>query len=218
MTDSDSPPPKFRRRAEERPDELLDAALELFVTQGYANTSVAQIAKAAGLSKGAVYLYFPSKQAILEGLVRRAVSPIAAQAIAQASLDTRDIRTALRTTLKIVAGSLGDPKVFAVPKIVIREAVVAPEIAEMYRRAVFDTVFPAAANILRAGIERGEIRPVDPELALRSVIGPILAHMLLAEVFGVTPADGLALDRLVDTHTDILFNGLLTQPEASPDA
>ena len=77
MPPPDSPEPKFRRRAEARPDEVLDAALALFVDQGYAHTSVAAIAKAAGISKGAIYLYFPSKQAILEALVRRAVTPVA---------------------------------------------------------------------------------------------------------------------------------------------
>ena len=52
--------PKFRRRAEARPDEVLDAALDLFIEKGFAETRVEDIAKRAGLSKGAVYLYFPS--------------------------------------------------------------------------------------------------------------------------------------------------------------
>lgn len=217
MSDPDSASPKFRRRAEHRPDELLDAALALFVEKGYAHTSVAEIARTAGISKGAVYLYFPSKQAILEGLVRRAVSPVAARALAAADVTTGDIRETLRAIVTIVATALGDPKVFAVPRIVIREATVAPEIAEMYRRAVFDTVFPAATRVIGQAIARGQMRPVDPELTIRSLIGPILAHLLLAEVFGIRPADGLALDRLVENHLDILINGLIPRPEPRHD-
>ena len=53
--------PKFRRRAEARPDEVLDAALDLFIEKGFAATRVEDIAKRAGLSKGAIYLYFKSK-------------------------------------------------------------------------------------------------------------------------------------------------------------
>ena len=218
MTTADSPEPKFRRRAEDRPDEVLDAALELFVAQGYAHTSVAQIAKAAGISKGAVYLYFPAKQAILEGLVRRAVSPMAMRALAQADLAALDLRATLRAIMQVVASGLSDPKVFAVPKIVIREAVVAPEIAQMYRRAVFDTVLPAAAEIIRSGVARGQLRPVDPDLTLRSIMGPVIMHIILAEVFGVMPEGGLALERLIDNHLDILTNGLFAQPEGSTDA
>lgn len=215
MTPPDSPEPKFRRRAEDRPDEVLDAALGLFVENGYAHTSVAQIARAAGISKGAVYLYFPSKQAILEGLVRRAVTPVAVRVVARADLAGGDMRATLTTVLKGIAEALSDPQTFAVPKIVIREAVVAPEIAEMYRRAVFDTVLPAATGVLEAAIASGQVRKVDPEMTIRSVMGPVVVHVMLSEVFGIRPDDGLALDRLVDNHLDILLNGLFT-PEV-PD-
>ena len=63
---------------------MLDAALELFIEKGFAATRVEDIARRAGLSKGAVYLYFPSKEAMLEGLVRRAIVPIADHALSSA--------------------------------------------------------------------------------------------------------------------------------------
>lgn len=217
MTSPDSPAPKFRRRAEHRPDELLDAALSLFVEKGYAHTSVAEIARKAGLSKGAVYLYFPSKQAILEGLVKRAVTPIGTRALAAADLATGDMKKTLRAILTIITTSLGDPKVFAVPKLVMREAAVAPEIAEIYRRAVFDSVFPVAIQVMEQAIARGQMRPVDPELTLRSLVGPVLTHLLLAEIFDIRPKDGLALDRLIENHLDILTNGLFPAPEPRHD-
>ena len=59
----------------------------------------------------------------------------------------------------------------------------------------------------------GQMRAVDPELTLRTVMGPVVLHILLSEVFGIRPAGGLAIDRLVDNHLDILLNGLFT-PEA----
>jgi AcrR family transcriptional regulator len=215
MARPDSPKPKFRRRAEHRPDELLDAALTLFVEKGYAHTSVAEIARKAGVSKGALYLYFPSKQALLEGLVKRAVAPVAARVMQATGLTTGDMRVTLRAILTIVATALSDPKTFAVPKIVIREAVVAPEIAEMYRRAVFDAVLPAATALLRQAIDQGKIRPVDPELTLRTIMGPVLMHILLAEIFGIVPEGGLAPDKLIENHLDILINGLF--PATEPD-
>jgi AcrR family transcriptional regulator len=218
MTNPDSPEPKFRRRAEDRPDELLDAALHLFVEQGYAHTSVAQIATAAGVSKGAVYLYFPSKQAILEGLVKRAVTPVADRALAKASFAKDDLRTTLGAILKAIVSTLSDPRIFAIPKVVIREAVVAPEIAEMYRKAVLDRVLPVATGLIRHGIDSGQLRPVDPELTLRTIMGPIVLHLLLAEIFDIRPARGLALDALAENHLDILLNGLFArEPESRPD-
>ena len=217
MAQADSPPPKFRRRAEERPDEVLDAAISLFVEQGYARTSVAQIAAAAGISKGAVYLYFPSKRAILEGLVQRAVKPLGAKALASAPIAMEDPRAALSAFLHMAADSLSDPAVRAVPRIVIREAPAVPEIAEFYRETVLDAAMPAVTRIIEAGIARGHIRPVDPEMTLRTIVGPIVAHLLMAEVFGIVPARGLAMHELIENHLDILTHGLFPQPEPKSD-
>lgn len=206
--DEESPKPKFRRRAEARPDEVLDAALDLFTRQGFTRTTVEQVAKKAGLSKGAVYLYFPSKQALLAGLVRRAIVPVADMALGVIADYRGDPRPVIRQMVGMLAGKIADPAVFAVPKLVIREAVGAPEIARMYREEVLDRAMPALAGLIAQGVEGGYIRKVDPELTIRSILGPLMMHMVMAEVFAIHPADGLALDRLIDNHLTILFAGL----------
>jgi AcrR family transcriptional regulator len=200
--------PKFRRRAEARPDEVLDAALALFIEKGFAATRVEDIATRAGLSKGAVYLYFPSKEAILEGLVRRAVLPIANNAVAFLETYSGDPRLVIGTVMKMVAGRLSDPKMAAIPRLLMREIIHFPEFAAMYRREVLDRVIPAVQTLIANGIAEGYLRPVDPELTVRSIVGPIMLHMLMAEIFGIMPAGGLSLDRLVDNHLTILFDGL----------
>lgn len=208
MTEPSERGPKFRRRAEARPNEVLDAALDLFIEKGFASTRVEDIAKRAGISKGAVYLYFSSKEAILEGLVRRAVLPIATHALSFAENYEGDPRLVLTMVMKMVAGKLAEPRLLAIPKIVMREVVHFPELAQMYRREVLDQVIPVVEGLIRKGIDAGYLRPVDPHLTIRSIIGPLLAHMLLSEIFGIEPEDGLALDRLVDNHLTILFDGL----------
>jgi AcrR family transcriptional regulator len=200
--------PKFRRRAEARPDEVLDAALLLFIERGFAATRVEDIAAQAGLSKGAVYLYFPSKEAILEGLVKRAVLPVANSALGVIQNYTGDPRPVIATALKLVAGRLSDPKLIAIPRLLIREMINFPELAEMYRREVIDRVVPAVETLVRNGMRDGYFRQLDPEMTLRSIIGPIIAHVMIAELFGIRPAGGLEIDRLVDNHLAILFDGL----------
>ena len=211
MTESLVTPPKFRRRAKARPDEVLDAALGLFAAQGYARTSVEQIARAAGLSKGAVYLYFPSKQSLLEGLVRRAVVPVADEALRRIADYRGDPRPLIRQVFGFLRDSLADPAVLQVPKLVIREAVAAPDIARMYRIEVLDRVLPAFIGLIAQAVSAGHIRPVDPELVLRCLLGPVLLHLVLAEVFAITPKGGLELDLMIDTHLTLLFAGL--EPE-----
>jgi len=208
MADGDERGPKFRRRAEARPDEVLDAALELFVEKGFATTRVEDIAARAGLSKGAVYLYFPSKEAILEGLVKRAVLPIANNALGIFENYAGDPRPVISAALKMVAGRLSDPKLVAIPRLLVREMINFPHFAQMYREAVLDRVMPVVERLIRNGIEEGYFREVDPELTLRSIVGPIVLHLLIAEIFGIMPAGGLSIERLIDNHLTILFDGL----------
>ncbi|HET8729134.1 MAG TPA: TetR/AcrR family transcriptional regulator [Alphaproteobacteria bacterium] len=205
--------PKFRRRAEARPDEVLDAALELFIEKGFAATRVEDIARRAGLSKGTVYLYFPSKEAVIEGLVRRALLPIADSALGFVRDFEGDPRTVIAMVMKMLAGRLHDPKVIAIPKIVFREVVAVPELATMSRREVLDRVIPAVEALIRRGIADGYLRPVDPHLTIRSIVGPIILHVIMADVFDITPPEGLSFDRMIDNHLSILFHGI-----SAPDA
>ena len=210
---SPSPPgPKFRRRAEARPDEVLDAAMALFIENGFAATRVDDIARRAGLSKGALYLYFPSKEAVLEALVRRAIVPIADSALDALRHYEGDPRVAIAMVIRMVGQRLADPRVVAVPKVVFRELPGFPHLAEMYRVEVLDKVIPVLAGLIRKGTEQGYLRQVDPELTVRSVVGPLLMHLVMAEIFGITPAGGLQFDRLVDNHLSILFDGLGVPP------
>jgi AcrR family transcriptional regulator len=200
--------PKFRRRAEARPDEVLDAALALFVEKGFAATRVEDIASRAGLSKGAVYLFFPRKEAILEGLVKRAVRPIADNALGFLENYAGDPRLVIGTVLKMIAGRIADPKLIAIPRLLVREIVNFPDFAQMYRREVLDRVIPAVTALIASGVREGYFRPVDPELTLRSIVGPIVLHMMIAEIFGITPKGGIEIERMIDNHLTILFDGL----------
>ena len=146
--------------------------------------------------------------------MRRAVVPVADVALDVVSSHRGDPRPVIRQLVGLLAGKMSDPKVFAVPKLVIREAVGAPEIAQMYREEVLDRAMPALAGLIAQGVEGGHIRKVDPELTSRSILGPLMMHMVVAEVFSIKPGGGLGLDRLVDNHLSILFAGL--EPEGAP--
>lgn len=202
------PHPKFRRRSRDRPDEILDAALRLFTERGFGTTKVGDVAAAAGLSKGAVYLYFPSKEALLEAIVHRAVGPVADLAVSRLSDRVEHPRRIIAQLIGEVAAAMADDRVVAVPLLVLREAPAQPRIAEVYREAILQRVLPPLSALLSDGMDRGLLRRVDPDLAVRTLVGPLVAHMLLARVFGIVPADGLALDRLIETHLSIVFDGL----------
>ncbi len=169
------------------------------------------MAREAGLSKAAVYLYFPSKRALLAGLVRRAVAPVADLALHQIADYRGDPRPVIAGVMQAMVARLADPAALAVPGLVLREAAVAPEMVQVYREEVLDRVLPAVQALLAQGVAGGFIRKVDPELTLRSIVGPVMLHVMMAQVFGIVPEGGLQMDRLVENHLSILFQGL--EPE-----
>jgi AcrR family transcriptional regulator len=207
--------PKWRRRAEARPDEVLDAALDLFIRHGFAATRVEDITRAAGLSKGAVYLYFDSKVAILEALVRRSIIPVAQHAEQMAKTHRDDPKLALTLMINTVAQRMSDPKVSAIPRLIIAEAGNFPELVKMYREEVIDRAFSALETLIRTGIEMKIFRSVNPQLAVRNIIGPMLVHILFASVFGVKGNEYDDPREFIKSHLDILFNGLAESGVAS---
>ena len=69
-------------------------------------------------------------------------------------------------------------------------------------------MIPALTALIAQGEAGGHIRPVDPDLTVRSVISPLMLHLMLAQVFGIAGGGDLALDRLVENHLTILNAGL----------
>src|SRR5688500_5228440 len=86
--------PRWTRRKDARPQELLAAALDHFVERGYAATRLEDVARQAGVSKGTLYLYFTNKEELFKAVVRESLLPELGQAediIAAFTGDTRDL-------------------------------------------------------------------------------------------------------------------------------
>ena len=199
--------PKWRRRAEHRPDEILDAALDEFEQVGFDAARVEDIAQRAGISKAGVYLYFDTKEAILRGLIEREVAPVARRFRALAKAGIGDPAGSLKALVAAVATFVSDKRSFAVPRIVLSVAGRYPDIAVYYRINVVEQGFEAVKELHRAGVARGDFRPCDPDVAARTVIGPIFAHGFYSHMLLGDPG-ALELRERIAAHPDILFNGL----------
>ena len=76
---------RWRRRKEARPGEIIEAALELFVTNGFNATRLDDVARLAGISKGTLYLYFASKEDLFRAVVQQIIIPEVEKAEQQAA-------------------------------------------------------------------------------------------------------------------------------------
>ncbi len=71
--------PRWHRRKDARPDEILAAALEVFSDRGFAATKLEDVARKAGVTKGTIYLYFENKEALFKALIRETIVQVIAQ-------------------------------------------------------------------------------------------------------------------------------------------
>ncbi|MGE3334432.1 MAG: TetR/AcrR family transcriptional regulator [Rhodospirillaceae bacterium] len=203
------------RRPEARPDEILDAALEIFSEVGFAGARVEDVAARANLSKGALYLYFDSKEALLKALVRRLADRVVGAAEGLVALDGADAEQTLRSLLTFMAIQLSDPRVSAAPRIVIAEAQRFPEIATTYRSAVIDRAQRLLAGLIDRGVAQGTFRDIDKAVALRACAGPMLVHMLLSTVFADPANPGPSPGVIANGIADMILNGLKVKTGAS---
>lgn len=188
------PPKRWRRRKEARPAEILDAALAVFAEKGFAAARLEQVAKAAGVSKGTLYLYFDSKEALFEAVVRSAIVP----RIADAEALLRDHRGSAAELLGALyrrfASVMADEQVSAIPKLVIGEAGNFPDLAKFYLREVVSRGLRLMGAVLELGVARGEFRPMNVAHTTRLMIAPVLFLALWRQSLGRhdAPLDGEA--------------------------
>lgn len=199
--------PKRVRRAEARPDEILDAALAEFTERGFDAARMEDIARRAGISKGGVYLYFQSKEALLKALIEAKIAPIAQQAATLAKAGAAHPLNALRMLARMAAERLRDPHLIAVPRLVIGLSGRFPEIADFYRAQVALPARAALEQLIESAVALRQIRRCDVAAVARAFIGPLFFEAMWTHVLrGETALDDP--DKLIESQFDILLNGL----------
>ena len=209
------------RRKEARPGELLAAALELFVEKGYAATRVEEVAARAGVSKGTLFLYFPSKEELFKAVVRENITgPYAAWAV---EIDTyeKDTVELLRYALHMWWTHVGSTQVSGMCKVKTAEARNFPELADFYENEVERPGNVLLRRILQRGIDRGEFRPLDLDYAVCMLLAPMqfLELWRHSGAAGDPHAPPFDPERFLDVMVDTLLRGFCAHPApASRDA
>ncbi len=203
--------PKWRRRKDARPAEIVSAALEVFAEKGFAAARLDDIAARAGVSKGALYLYFETKQDLFEAVVRDAVLPdldAVGQAAANLDLTLRQLAPILAAR---VAQVLTTSRVPAVAKMVIAESRNFPDLARVWHDQVVSRALAVLTGVITAAQARGEVRPGDPRYHALSLAGPMLMGVLWREVLEPVGAEPIDLAALAGQHVETALFGLLTE-------
>ncbi len=215
---AEGPPPRWQRRKEERPSEILAAALEEFVEHGYAATKLEDVARRAGITKGTLYLYFESKDALFKAVVQETVVPLLASAERLVSDHEGGPELLLRRLVLQWWETLSGTRLAGITKLVISEAANFPELAQFWFDEVVQRGRKIFADVLWRGIKDGVFREMDVEDAVRMILAPVLMAGIWKHSFLACEKEGFPVERYLETSVEIYLRGIAAEPAGARDA
>ncbi|MDR6537165.1 TetR/AcrR family transcriptional regulator [Variovorax soli] len=209
---------KRERRKEARPGELLEAALDLFVDKGFAATRAEEVAARAGVSKGTLFLYFPSKEELFKAVVTENLSGRFTEWNAEFEAFEGSTSDMLRYCMRIWWERVGSTKASGLTKLMLSEGRNFPELAEFYRQEVVRPGHALLRRIIRRGIDSGEFAPVDVDHAIYAVIAPMIFLMLWkhSAMICVDGESEIDPEKYLAIQAETVLHGLAMPPKAGP--
>jgi AcrR family transcriptional regulator len=202
--------PARRRRKEARPTEIVEAARICFIEKGFGATRIDDVARGAGVSKGTVYLYFESKEALFEAVVRANVSPVIDSVIAAIEADPN---TPAPDQLIFCARTMYREMVLTdkrkLMQLVIAEGSRFPWLAEFYYGETIAKGKELIRAVVRRGEERGELKANGIDRYPEILMAPTVVAAIFSLVFQAhAPAD---LEEYIEVHLEAARKALEAQ-------
>lgn len=206
-----------QRRKEARPHELLNAALDLFVERGFAATRSEDVAARAGVSKGTLYLYYPSKEELLKAVVRENLGALIDEGTAMVGGFEGDTQALLTRLMHTWWERIGDTPASGIFKVILTEMGNFPAFAAFYMNEVISPARALFTKVLQRGIDAGELRRVNLFETVHVLIFPMLMLCLHRHSLGPCQVSMREVDphKFIDIHIDIVVNGV-RQPAPAP--
>lgn len=200
--------PKFRRRPANRPAEIVAAALEVFAERGFQAARLEEVARRAGVSKGALYLYFETKEELFRAVVTDTIAPNLHQAAALSHIEA-PFEPTVRAIFAVLAQKvLADQRISGVVKLVIAESRNLPELAVIWHENMVAPAVKLASQLIEAGQRQGAVRDGDARYFAMGLMGPVLLGALWRETFEPIGAEPVRIDRLIAQHVDTCLKGM----------
>lgn len=189
--------PRWRRRPEERPAQIVDAALAEFSERGLEASRMEDIAARAGVSKATIYLYFPGKEELFREVVHRSLTGL------KEALGSLEVGVTARSSLEALVGVVWDElrsaRFYDVYRLVLAEVNTMPELAREYAREVRGPITEASRPVLERGVREGEFRPGDVSVWSRMLMALLVKHALWCARKGtVEELKGLTDDEVLE--------------------
>ena len=189
-------------RAAERRQAIIDAAMEEFISRGFAATRLDDIAKRAGVAKGTIYLHFRDKESMFEELIRTAIVPLVGRMHAPPALGGT-VRDAIEGFARTFIQEIATTRRGDIVRLIVAEGPRFPSIADFYYREVVSKGLAGMRAMIELGIARGEIKNANLAKYPQIMVAPALIAVIWQSLFARhAPLDAIEMFR---THLDLVF-------------
>jgi len=202
------PAPRWRRRKEARPGEILAAALEIFGERGYEATRLTDVARRAGCTKGTIFLYYENKAELFKAALREAMMPLVVENERLVESHRGTSRELLEKLLRLRWEHMSRNRFTGLVKLMLAETRTYPELARFYNDEFIERNQGLIRQVLRAGVEAGEFQPMDVDQVARFVVSPMLFAVVWRHAFEHALENSFSLEAFFDSSLKLMMNGL----------
>ena len=200
---------RWERRPDDRPQELLEAALRVFAQQGYAGTRLDDVAEAAGVTKGTIYHYFDTKEELLFGAIDHHTN-LAFSRIDEVVHDVHlPASTRIRLLLRKLFSARSESSRHLLTLLLRASPREMPGMHERWLNGGPVRLWTLITQIVDEGKKRGEFRPeADGDIGARLLVSGLLLLLAWDDDANAAPALAIDEDRLIESGADLFLAGL----------
>ncbi|AOR61801.1 TetR/AcrR family transcriptional regulator [Pectobacterium wasabiae] len=200
--------PVRARRKEARPGEIIDVAIESFLSKGYEATKLDAVARQAGVAKGTVFLYFGTKEKLFRAVVQK-VTESNFQKLRKTIDDYEGaFPDFLKLLLSSIVSSVSTSPAPAMAVMILRESKRFPDIGQIWFDEVLSPTLGSVQSVIEKAQNRGEVRPGDSRAHALSILGPMFTVAMIGEMVADVEHKMINRETLAHEHLKTVLNGL----------
>ena len=202
------PAPRWRRRKDARPVEILAAAMEMFGERGYGSTRLDDVARKAGCTKGTVFLYYKNKAELFQAAVRESVLPLVQENERLVDSHSGDSRDVLEKLLRQRWDHVSRNRFAAIVKLMLAETHIYPDLARFCHDEIIERNQALLRRVLQRGVDRGELRVIDVSHVARFVVAPLLFAVVWRHALEHAIETRFSMEEFFESSLRVMLQGL----------
>lgn len=214
MLESEQAAKPRQRRKEARPGEIIEAGLAEFGAHGFEAARMEDVARRAGVAKGTVFRYFPSKEALFEAAVRSRIAPVFDQLNEMLDRHEGPVAPLLQMLVGRIHARLAGSDLSVLMRIIIAEGPRFPAILETYHRESITRGRAVLERVVVLGVARGEFRAGAVTDLPMVLISPALMAAIWRMTFG--RLDPIPPERFLAAHLELIAHALRPDGGGAP--